>query len=196
MRAGQERNWHETSQAGEVASTWRNLSQSEANATFIRNYEAMVVPGLAQIPAYTRAVVQGSGRPLTEAQVERFVAARQSRQLILRQRTTPTVQLLMDEMVLHRPVGGPEVLRAQLRHLLNGPFLLLHLQDGSRLVYSEGQAGSSFLEEEEHFKFVNETWRLLFAAALSPGDSAWMLTQTLGSATTAKDAQLTSPPQA
>jgi transcriptional regulator with XRE-family HTH domain len=90
----------------------------EAAASFIREYELQFVPGLLQTEAYARAVIR-LGTSVNEDEINRRAQARVSRQEILRRAAPPKIWAVMDESALHRMIGGPEVMREQLRHLLD-----------------------------------------------------------------------------
>ncbi|WP_433227444.1 helix-turn-helix domain-containing protein [Actinomadura formosensis] len=75
----------------------------------IRGYEPLVVPGLLQVPAYAAHLLDND---------ETAVEARLARQDILTGDTTPHLMYVIDESVLHRGTGNPEVMRDQLQHLL------------------------------------------------------------------------------
>lgn len=88
----------------------------EDEAASIRTLNAQVIHGLLQTPGYARAVMQAlHGDP---AEVERRLQAREHRKAVLARADAPTLTILLDEAVLRRPVGGPEVMRGQLRALL------------------------------------------------------------------------------
>jgi transcriptional regulator with XRE-family HTH domain len=81
----------------------------------IRTFEGQLVPGLLQTEEYTRSVV-ALGHENAEA--ARRVELRKKRQEILDRPGAPTLWAVLDEAVLHRPIGGEQVLRAQLEHLV------------------------------------------------------------------------------
>jgi transcriptional regulator with XRE-family HTH domain len=89
----------------------------EAAASFIREYELQFVPGLLQTESYARAVIRLGSHP-TEDEVIRRAEARIARQEILRREYPPTLWAVMDESALRRVIGGPEVMRAQIRQLI------------------------------------------------------------------------------
>ena len=89
----------------------------EAAASFIREYELQFVPGLLQTQEYARAVIRLGNLP-SEDEVERRAKARISRQQILHRDTPPKVWAVLDEGGLRRVIGGPQVMRQQLLHLL------------------------------------------------------------------------------
>ena len=90
----------------------------EAAASFIREYELQFVPGLLQTEAYARAVIR-LGTSVAEDEIVRRAQARVSRQEILRRESPPKIWAVMDEGALHRVIGGPDVMKEQLRHLLD-----------------------------------------------------------------------------
>ena len=89
----------------------------EAAASFIREFELQFVPGILQIEEYARAVIRLGNLP-SEDEVVRRVQARISRQEILRRPDPPRVWAVVDEGALRRHIGGRDVMRAQLRHLI------------------------------------------------------------------------------
>ena len=89
----------------------------EAAASFIREYELQFVPGLLQTEEYARAVIRLGNAP-SEEEVIRCAEARVSRQLILEREDPPKLWAVLDEGALCRMIGGPDVMRAQLLHLI------------------------------------------------------------------------------
>jgi transcriptional regulator with XRE-family HTH domain len=89
----------------------------EAAAASIREYELQFVPGLLQIEDYARAVIRLGNLP-SEEEVIRRAHARMSRQEVLAREDAPKVWAVLDEGALRRVIGGPDVMRAQLEHLI------------------------------------------------------------------------------
>jgi transcriptional regulator with XRE-family HTH domain len=89
----------------------------EAAAAFIRNYQLQFVPGLLQTEDYARALIE-LGSALAEEDIARRVAARLSRQNVLMPENAPRLWTVMDEGALRRPIGGTEVMRDQISHLI------------------------------------------------------------------------------
>lgn len=87
----------------------------EAEAAEIRGFEPQLVPGLLQTPEYARAVIRAEHPDAPDAEVERRVELRIRRQSV---DPAPRLWFVLDEAVLHRPVGGREVMSAQLARLL------------------------------------------------------------------------------
>ncbi|WP_394427115.1 helix-turn-helix domain-containing protein [Streptomyces sp. SGAir0957] len=90
----------------------------ETGARTLRTYEPHYVTGLLQTPDYARAVLRGGLPNGSDEEIERRVDLRLHRQLLLKGADAPTLWVVMEEAVLHREVGGPEVMRDQIDRLL------------------------------------------------------------------------------
>jgi transcriptional regulator with XRE-family HTH domain len=108
--------WHKY---GDVLPEWFQVYVGlEESASLIRVYEVQFVPGLLQTPDYARAVIQ-RGRPgAPDEVIERRVGLRMARQQLLTKAGGPRLWAVIDEAVLCRPIGGPEVMRNQLIRLI------------------------------------------------------------------------------
>ncbi|MFF5205917.1 Scr1 family TA system antitoxin-like transcriptional regulator [Streptosporangium sp. NPDC000396] len=98
---------------GQVFPSWFGTwHEKEQAAVSLRSYQPLVVPGLLQTGDYARALL-GDDEPA--------VAARLERQAILTREDPPppTLRCLIDEAVLHRPVGGKKVMHDQLEKLVS-----------------------------------------------------------------------------
>jgi transcriptional regulator with XRE-family HTH domain len=99
-----------------VPGWFRPWTHIEAEATILRWYEPLLVPGLLQTEEYARAILaaEPGSRPddLTDQ-----VAARMERQTILERADAPQLWCVLDEGVLHRCVGGAKVMHDQLEYL-------------------------------------------------------------------------------
>lgn len=111
------------------------LPDFEAEASHIRRFEGLTVPGLLQTPEYAAEVFR-AGRMLEESSVERRVQARMGRKDILNRIRPPHMSAVIDEGALRRTIGGPEVMREQLLHLKN--MALHHNIDVQVLPWSAG----------------------------------------------------------
>lgn len=134
--------------------------------------------------------------------MQRSVDARIQRQSILNRFDPPRYWAILDEAALRRPTRDPNVMRAQLRHLIqmaarlnvtinvlpfsaghhagmNGSFVLLdfpHPLDPS-LAYSETYAASMFLEEPDEIERYDVAFGLIHNAALSSAESVELFHQ-------------------
>ncbi|MFG2963184.1 Scr1 family TA system antitoxin-like transcriptional regulator [Streptomyces sp. NPDC048288] len=169
----------------------RKFMEYSERAMAIRQYAAHVVPGLLQTEAYARAVLS-VGRTLgSKEQLEERVAARMGRQGRLGAADRPELWVVLDEAVLRRPVGGPEVMREQLERLLDGvaerhvtvqvlPFnqgehdvmggslTVLTMPDDSEAAYTEGAHFGQLVEDPHEVRSFALTYDRLRAAALPP----------------------------
>jgi len=107
--------WHPY---GDLIPNWlQYYLDLEAAAALIRTYEIQFVPGLLQTDAYARAVILlGYGGAGTE-EIDRRVGLRMARKQLLTRPDPPQLWTVMDEAVLRRPIGGLEVMRAQIEAL-------------------------------------------------------------------------------
>lgn len=101
-----------------LPSTYRDFITLETDARRARTLETTVVPGLLQTPAYARELTRSVLPQLAPRQVEALVDVRIARQAVLRADPPLELWAVLDEAVLRRGVGGPEVMAAQLRHLV------------------------------------------------------------------------------
>ncbi|MFB4302222.1 helix-turn-helix domain-containing protein [Actinomadura sp. NTSP31] len=89
----------------------------EEAARSLEEYSPELVPGLFQTPEYARAVITNNTRLLDE-EIDRRVQLRVQRQtLVTRSTSPPTLKAALNEAVVHRVVGGPTVMAAQLDRL-------------------------------------------------------------------------------
>ncbi|WP_307804144.1 helix-turn-helix domain-containing protein [Micromonospora echinofusca] len=161
----------------------------EQEATTLRGFEPLYVPGLLQTEAYARTVLSGSGL-LAREDVEQQVVARLGRQAILHAEHPPLLTVVVDEAVLRRPVGGPAVMREQLDHLvtlagarprvrihvvpysagayagLDGPFVMATLPSGDDLLFVEGPFHGRTYDGAEDVQSAIQVWESVRGVAL------------------------------
>ena len=89
----------------------------EAQARRLRSFQPLVVPGLLQTETYARAILS-TRMGATREELDDAVAGRMERQRILEREHPPELWVILDEAVLRRPVGGPDVMREQLARLV------------------------------------------------------------------------------
>jgi transcriptional regulator with XRE-family HTH domain len=169
----------------------------EAEAAGLRAFEGEAVQGLFQTPDYARAILREVQVRDTDEQVERLVDLRMKRQEVLDRNPPLDVWMILDEAVVRRTIGGPEVMRDQLARLveeskkpnvtlqvlpfetgshagLRGPFSILEFPEraDADVAYVESVAGIIYLEKEREVRTCAEAFDRLRAAALSPGQSS------------------------
>ncbi|WP_026128719.1 helix-turn-helix domain-containing protein [Nocardiopsis halophila] len=111
------------------------LPDWEAEASMIRRFEGLTVPGLLQTPEYAAAVFR-AGRVIPEDEVQRRVEARMKRREIFNRVKPPHMVAVIDEGALRRLIGGPQVMHDQLTHIRN--MAARHNIDIQVLPYSAG----------------------------------------------------------
>ncbi|WP_374773741.1 helix-turn-helix transcriptional regulator [Streptomyces sp. NBC_01310] len=172
--------------------TWfQAYAEMEARASYLSSFQPQLVHGLLQTEAYARAVLG----VWTEDGLDAKVAARLERQRILDRENPPLMWVVMSEAVLHQEIGGREVMRDQLAHLvalrrrewvqvqilpyeagahagLPGEFNLLRFDDDPDLVYTEDFVQGHMTANPQAFREGSLRYDHLQAAALSLEDSA------------------------
>ncbi|WP_449062208.1 helix-turn-helix domain-containing protein [Planomonospora algeriensis] len=89
----------------------------EPTARVLRSWDPLLIPGLLQTESYARQLFSQAPQ-ISPEEVEERVQARMRRKGILDRENPPLVLVLVDAGVLHRKVGGVEIMREQLGHLL------------------------------------------------------------------------------
>ena len=107
-----------TRRAG-LASWFRHWAGIEEEAISLYAYECRAVPGLLQPEGYIRAIFDRRLPPVTEEQLERSVTARLDRQQLIAQRPNTAFTFVIEQCVLERRLGGADVTRHVIDHLLN-----------------------------------------------------------------------------
>ncbi|MGH4008313.1 MAG: helix-turn-helix domain-containing protein, partial [Pseudonocardiaceae bacterium] len=108
--------WHRYTDM--VADWFENYLGLEESASRIQTYELQFLPGLMQTEDYARAIATRGWFQLENQRAERQVAMRMRRQALLARPDAPKLWAVIDESVLHRPIGGRRVMLAQIEHLL------------------------------------------------------------------------------
>lgn len=165
---------------------YQTLLSYEDSATAIRHVHPHLVPGLLQTPGYARALL---GAAHDGERLDTLISARVDRQAILHEDPGPELSFLIDEGALHRMVGGPQVMREQLRHLrhlsdkrnidirvipyeagvhrgLWGPFVIMVLDGGTVIVYVEN-AGADYIVRDGSPRVEEFTERLAATAEVA-----------------------------
>ncbi|MER5277280.1 helix-turn-helix transcriptional regulator [Streptomyces sp. NPDC002809] len=109
--------WHSYRDA--VPSWFTAYVSLESGAKTLRTYEPQYVTGLLQTPDYAHAVLRGGLPNGSDEELARRVELRLRRQSLLEREDAPTLWVVMEEAVLHRVVGGPDVMREQVERLLD-----------------------------------------------------------------------------
>ncbi|WP_101255362.1 helix-turn-helix domain-containing protein [Streptomyces barkulensis] len=190
---------------GEVglAAWFRQWARLERKAASLSTYECRLVPGLLQSEAYARAVFDNSIPLLTDEQAEAQVAARLDRQRMMRERPTVPFSFIVEEAVLRRGLGGPQVQASMLDHVLeltaprnvtfqvvplwlefhgclDGPLQILETPEGRWLGYSEGQQNGRLISDRKEMRLLCQRYETLRSQALNPMESRDLLERLRG----------------
>jgi hypothetical protein len=182
---------------------FRDYARMEADAAEINFYSTLTVPGLLQTEEYSRAIFSAYQPLLADETVEQRITARTARQEILTGWPSPIVTAVIDESVLRRQVGGQEVLKGQLKHLLNlgrlrsttlhvlplgceehggyeGPFILLTPRGKQQVAYLEVQDVVRLITESEEVRVLAARYGNIRGQALTSGESLSLIEKMLG----------------
>jgi len=167
----------------------------EAQAWKVATFQTAVLPGLLQTAAYAREVLMAWNPAATSERIESAIAARAARQRRLTAEEPLQLVAILDEAVLRRPIGGPDMMRAQLEYLveratlpnveirvlplaagahacLSGSFDIMQFRDEDDLVYLETRGGHLYIDRPEPFA---DAWHRLEGVALTEKESLAMI---------------------
>jgi transcriptional regulator with XRE-family HTH domain len=166
----------------------------ESAAVIIRNFEPLLVPGLLQTEEYARAVISEYAPP---DRVEALVEIRMKRQQLVEHRDGPLLFFVLDEAVLHRPVGSKDAMHRQILRLIElgrrphvtievvpfsggahpgllGSFVVLEFldpEDGYVLCLENARGELTRREEPDEVQPYLDTFERLRAMSLGPEGS-------------------------
>lgn len=176
----------------------------EGDAVSLGTYEPQMVHGLLQTENYTRAMADEARSRLSADRLDAIIAAREARKSVLHRADQPTsFDVVLDEAVIRRMVGGPSVMREQLLHLvelseqpnielqvlpfqagaptwIGGPFALLEFATPADLwiVYVENMTDGLYLEDDDKVGRYRDAFHQLRTAALDPEQSKSLILAT------------------
>lgn len=174
----------------------------EAEAESVRWYAPMLVPGLLQTEEYARSVISSGLLIAPPGEIERRVQVKMTRQKVLARDDPLTLDVILDEAAILRMVGGPEVMRGQLAHLVSmadrpnitvqvlpldagahpattGEFTILAFPDlvAPDVVYLENMTSDLYVEQEaEVYRYGMAFDRLRTLAGPSGKSAAFLAT--------------------
>jgi transcriptional regulator with XRE-family HTH domain len=190
--------WHSYD---DVLPSWFRVAVGlEESASLIRAYEPQVVPGLLQTADYARAISAASFPGATAEETDRRVTLRLARQELFRRPAPPEYWVVLDETVLRRPIGGPDVMRGQIAHLIEaaespaitiqvipfaagwhpalyGMFWIFRFPDQEMpdIVYSESLTGAYYLNKPAETTAYTEALDRMCAQAATPEQTTTIL---------------------
>lgn len=188
-------------QYAEVLPSWfEGYLSLESEAARLLAYESEVVPGLLQTEQYAAEILRHSPYTPLPDEAARAAELRRARQVRLTGSDPVHLDVVINEGALRRVVGGPDVMREQLRHLVqtselanvvvrvltfaagahpgvDGSFTVLEFSDPSdpRIVYLDRMTDSDYLDGLREVAAYRHAHERLRAAALSPSDSRKMI---------------------
>lgn len=171
----------------------------ESRATTIYHF-ANLVPGLLQTRDYARAVMKASALETEQlANIDRHLELRGNRQSILHTSSPTSLSVVLDESAIRRPIGGSQIMRAQLSHLvqsasmphmdirvrltrkgwapgLSSAFTLFEMPDPyPEVAYVDNLAGQTFLEENTKVQRFKLAYDELYQTSLGPTKSVELM---------------------
>lgn len=193
-REGKQRGWW--AKYSDLPQVYRQYIGLESAADEMQNFETIVVPGLLQTEAYAQAITSREASQPTPDAISQRVAVRMERQKLVSSGQLRFVAV-MDEAVLHRQIGGPQVMHEQLTAMLEAArlrnvtlqvipftegayasmlssFALLNFPDIPGVVYIEGLTGDLYAEGDDVQRCAT-VFNELRSSALSPGASTAMI---------------------
>ncbi|MEU7279343.1 helix-turn-helix transcriptional regulator [Streptomyces sp. NPDC045431] len=182
----------------------QDFVEHEQQALTLLWYEQKLIPGLLQTEGYAEAVFASLFPPISPEDAEERLSARLDRQKLFdRKPWPPMMNFVIEQSVLEQPLGGPHVLREQIRHLrrcaelpfmgiqimltsrekhagLNGPIVLLETPDHDQLAYIEGQRVSFLVDDPDEVSVLHQMYGMLRSQALSPEETMGLLDDLAG----------------
>ncbi|GHF75109.1 helix-turn-helix domain-containing protein [Streptomyces thermodiastaticus] len=182
---------------------FRDAARLEAKATALNVYAVYAVPGLLQTEGYARAVFRMQRPLLDDDVIEQRLDARLARQEIFNRRPAPLMSFVIEEAVLRRPLGGREIMREALEHILlmsrlrhvevqvmptdrednaalGGPFTLIDVDKRQRIAYAEVQDDSRLYTDVVRVRELEARYGILRSQALTPSESSAFIEKLLG----------------
>jgi hypothetical protein len=102
---------------GPVPAWFEDWLEAERQALTLRYWQPIIIPGLFQTADYARALLLAAQTDTTDEAIGALVAARQARQAIFDKPDPPDVVVVLDEAVLRRLIGSPQVMFEQLTQI-------------------------------------------------------------------------------
>ncbi|MEU9162535.1 helix-turn-helix transcriptional regulator [Streptomyces sp. NPDC048424] len=187
-----------------LAKWFRRWAELEEDAIALNTYECRSIPGLLQTEAYARAQIRDVPPLATKEEAEARVTFRMARQALLLKTPYVAFSFIIEQAVIERQTGGPEVTRELIDHLLevadlpnvdlqimprispehagtDGPFCLLETQEHEWLGYTEGPQMGQVISDPKAISNLHQQYAKLRIQALNPADSMGLLMRMRGS---------------
>lgn len=174
----------------------------ELDAVSVDAYETTLIHGLLETREYAHAVLHAAAFGQRPDDIDLLVDVRMKRKELFHRDPPLRLSVVMEEAAIRRPVGGPEVMRAQLEYLLQaqeepniniqilpfelgahigltGPFSLLEFEDEPPVGHTEGTTGNIFLTKPRETRRCRLILQKLHEVALSPEETSSMIRRTI-----------------
>lgn len=186
-----------------LASWFRRWAELELSALSLYTYECRLIPGLLQTAAYARTLFTDRLPPLGDEEIEARLAARLERQQLLRSRPNTAFSFILEEHLFLRDLGGEEVTRELIDHILDlselrnveiqimplvrrhhvaidGPMQLLETPEHTWFGYLEGQMYGQFVSDPKVVSVIQMRCARMRSQALSLDDSQSLMRRMRG----------------
>ncbi|MER6059988.1 helix-turn-helix transcriptional regulator [Streptomyces sp. NPDC001792] len=177
---------------------FQQVAELEVRAAEICTFQMGMIHGLLQTPEYVRAVLGA----LDDTDLDDRTAVRLARQRIFDKEEPPVFWVVLSEAALKQEIGGPEIMRGQLAHLLTfennpriniqvlpfsagahagltGSFNIYRFAGDPAIVYTEGYGSAHTTANPDTVKDCSLRYDHLRAAALSIKDSAVLIREVM-----------------
>lgn len=191
--------WHRYTDL--VADWFQDYLGLEESASRIQTWEQQFVPGLLQTEDYAKAIISHGWSPMAAQSVQRQVGMRMRRQALLGRPDPPKLWAVIDESVLHRPIGGRQVMLDEVEHLIEltkrpnitlqvvpyqfsgyaaeGSFTALRFAEPELpdVVYIEHLSGALYLDKRSDTELYGRVFDRLTVDAYTPDHTRQFLTK-------------------
>jgi hypothetical protein len=191
-RTSRQRGWWDA-YTGTITSGFSTLIALEGDAESERHYAPIIIPGLLQTEQYAEVVTRATNIMVPPGEITRKTMARMTRQKVLTRAAPLGLITVLDEAALRRTVGGIDVMREQLLHLvelnerpnvtiqilplskgphlaISGGFTLLQFPEAAApgVVFLENMTSDLFVEREDEVYRYSLAFDRLLELALEP----------------------------
>jgi transcriptional regulator with XRE-family HTH domain len=210
---GKQQGWWQPYDLPEDFTTYVGLEQ---DAVAIRTYQSTIVPGLLQTPEYVHEMSKVLVPEVSAETADELVEVKQRRQGRLATESPLPLSVVLDEAVLHRVVGGPATMGAQLERMIeatrihnvtiqvipyiagahpamDSTFTILDFTGPvPSVVYVEGLVGRIYVDRPQDVARYVQVFDRLKALALSPRDSTKLIAKVAANYHRAEDGAIVS----
>ena len=172
----------------------KDFFEYEGDAIALNSYQPLLIPGLLQTEATVRALLNAHRPAFDDETLEERFKFRIARQRVLTRKPLAECCFVIYEAALRCPVGGTEVHKEQLLHLLklaelrnvtiqvlpfdrgahpglNGPMVLLETTNHEHFAQEDGQSHSQFTSDPEEVSLLTQRYGMIRMQALSAEES-------------------------